>query len=196
MCAPLVYTAPLSVSSAVQSSPTSGQSGMISFMSISVSLCPTPDPELKKVGAEALYGSTVSPSCSRIKSEPSPRTWDLLTPTNTRPRHLGPPSCETAEVCHDTLTPHSSTWGASEVRHGVLGRSVSMEESSCHLDTEWRRESQRLTHPPKLGHSGLVQRIQEGREEGKEGGREEREEKRMRSLRAPSAHILLSQLSP
>lgn len=102
-------------------------------MSISVSLPPTPDPELNKVGAEALYGSTVSLSCSRIKSEPSPRTWDLLTPTNKRPRHLGPLSCETAEACHDTLTPHSSAWGASKVRHGVLGRSASMEESSCHL---------------------------------------------------------------
>lgn len=63
-------------------------------------------------------------------------------------------------------------------------------------DTEGRRESQRLTHHPKLGHSGLVQRIQEGREEGKEGVREEREGKRMGVLRAPSAHILLSQLSP
>lgn len=84
------------------------------------------------------------PELQQNKAEQSPRTWDLLIPTHKRPRHLGPPSCETAEGCHDTLTSHSSSWGANEVRHGVLGRSESMGESPCHLDTEGRRGSQRL----------------------------------------------------
>lgn len=70
-----------------------------------------------------------------------------------------------------------------------------MEESPRHLDTGETREPEAI-HPPKLGPSGLVQRVLEGREEGKEGGGEEREEQRMGVLRAPPAHALLSQLFP
>ena len=58
------------------------------------------------------------------------------------------------------------------------------------------REPGATIHSPKMGHGGLGQRVQEGREEEKEEGTEEREEKRMGALRGPSGHALLSQLFP
>lgn len=69
-----------------------------------------------------------------------------------------------------------------------------MGESPCHLDTEGRRESQRLFTLPNW--DTVVWSKEYRKEERRDRREAERREKRIGALRAPSAHVVLSQLFP